>query len=82
MGNNGIVNLADVDTSNGVIITLNNPHNPESIQMDYGFEWPKDKVYIIQAIKGAARMGLSIQMQSENPEAERFITEYYNEYTS
>lgn len=82
MGNNHIIKLADVDDSNAVFITLDNPHNPESIQMDYGFEWPKDKKYIIQAIKGAARMGLEIKtLQSNNPEADKYINEYYKEYS-
>lgn len=78
-----IICLADVDDSNAVFISLNNPHYKDSIQMDYGFEWPKDKTKIIQAIKGAVRMGLSITtLKSNNPDADRFINNYYEEYNS
>lgn len=83
MSDSAIINVADIDTSNGVYITLDNPHYSKSIQMDYGFEWPKDKVQIIQAIKGAVRMGLTIKaLQSDNPEAERFMNNYFEEYNS
>lgn len=82
MESNNIKSLADIDDSNAVFITLNNPHYSESIQMDYGFEWPKDKIHIIQAIKGAVRMGLEIKtLQSNNPEADKYIREYYEEYS-
>lgn len=83
MDNNGFINFANVDDSNAVFITLDNPHYPKSIQMDYGFEWPKDKVQIIQAIKGAVRMGLVVKtLHSNNPEADRFISNYYEEYSA
>jgi hypothetical protein len=83
MDNNYIIELADVDDSNAVFITLDNPHYAKSVQMDYGFEWPKDKIQIIQAIKGAMRMGLKIKtMTSNNPEAEKFMNNYYEEYNA
>lgn len=83
MKDNHIVSLADVDMSNAVFITLDNSHYPKSIPMDYGFEWPKDKVLIIQAIKGAVRMGLTVKiLRSNNPEADRFISNYFEEYNS
>lgn len=78
-----IISVADIDDSNAVFITLNNPHYNNSIQMDYGFEWPKDKIQIIQAIKGAVRMGLTVDtLRSNNPEAERFMHNYLEEYNS
>ena len=83
MENNYIIDLADVDDSNAVFILLDNPHYLKSIPMDYSFEWPKDKVLIIQTIKGAVRMGLTIKtLQSNNPEAERFMNNYFEEYNS
>ena len=80
MEHNHIKSLADIDDSNAVFITLNNPHYPESIQMDYDFEWPNERIRIIQAIKGAVRMNLKIGMFSNNKEAMKFMDYYYREY--
>lgn len=75
-----LVDLSQVDTSNLVEITLDNPHYNNSIPMELGFEWPEHRVLIIQAIKTAVRLNLKISMCSRNKEANDFIHAYFNEY--
>ena len=75
-----VIDLADVDTSGLVVIELDNPHFAESIPMELGFNWPEDRIKIIQAIKTAVRLNLKISMYSYNEEADKFIHYYYREY--
>ena len=77
-----LINLADVDMSNAVIIKVDNPFYKKSIPMELGFEWPEHKMQIIQAIKEAVRLGLTISFHSENEKASRFMHNYYEEYSS
>lgn len=77
-----IIALSDVDTNGLVSITLNNSHYKDSIPMELGFKWPKNKIQIIQIIKAAARLNLDISFYSKNKDAETFMSNYYEEYNS
>lgn len=74
------LSAADIDTSNGVTVVLDNPYYQNSIEMELGYEWPKDRIHLIQIIKAAVRMNLKITMYSPNKEANGFINRYYREY--
>ena len=75
-----LLSASEIDTTNGVYITIDNPHFSDSIPMELGFQWPEDKINIIQAIKAAVRLNLKISMHSQNKEADSFINYYYREY--
>ena len=80
----GLIDIADIDMGDTVFITLSNPHydGEEINRIEVGYEYPKEKIRIIEAVKLAVRCGLTFSFHSQNAEAEDFTARYYEEYKS
>lgn len=74
----------DIDLSNAVFFELSNPYytGTQCNNMDFNFEYPKERIHIIQTIKLAVRCGLDIKFKSYNREAEEWTRNYYETYKS
>lgn len=78
--NNEITCLADIDLTNSVYFLLKNPHYAGSEIMDLSFEYPKDRINILQIFKEAQRLDLSLYYRAHNHEALEWLAELYKTY--
>lgn len=79
-----LVSASDIDFSNTVFMTLSNPsYQGEEINtMDVAYEYPKERIHIIEMIKLAVRCGMKISFHSDNKKAMDWLIDYYEEYKS
>ena len=72
--------LSDVDISNTVFFKMTNTHYRNSLIMDFAYEYPQDKLRILEMFKFAQRLDLEIEYNSINPDACEWLDELYDTY--
>lgn len=79
-----LLNMSDIDTYDVVFFELSNPYyiGDECNVMEFGYQYPQEKIHIIETIKMAIRCGLRIKFHSQNPKADTWVHEYYDYYRS
>ena len=79
-----ILKVSDIDLSNTVFFELSNPlyTGEECNVMEFAYDFPKERLHIIQIIKLAVRCGLTIKFHSYNKQAEKWVVDYFEMYRS
>ena len=72
--------LSEIDISNSVFFTMTNPHYKDSLVMDFAYEYPQDRLRILEMFKFAQRLDLKITYNSMNPKACAWLDELYETY--
>lgn len=75
-----IVRLCDIDISNSIYFTMTNPHYVDSLIMDFTYEYPRDRIRILEMFKFAQRLGLKMTYKSQNEEAIEWLDELNEVY--
>lgn len=75
-----IIRLCDIDISNSVYFTMINPHYAESLIMDFTYEYPEDRIRILEMFKFAQRLDLRLTYKTKNSEADEWLKELYTTY--
>ena len=79
-----IIDVASVNDSDIVKFKISNPFykGDECNLMEVGYEYPREKLRIIEIVKTAVRLGLSLSFTSRNDQALKWTENYYEEYRS
>lgn len=72
--------LSDIDISNSCFFTMTNPHYKDSLVMDFAYEYPQDRLRILEMFKFAQRLDLKITYNSRNAKACEWMSELYDTY--
>ncbi len=78
----GVVDLADIDISHLIQLTISNPEykGEEVNYMELGYNYPEDKKQIIGIIKMAVRCGLALKISGHSMKGVSWANKYYEQY--
>ena len=75
-----VINLSDVKTGNLVEFKVSNPCNIVSSDYYTAFKYPEEKLAMIQMVKAAFYLGLTLEYWSYDEQASEWIDDYYHSY--